>query len=78
MMENVYKELTVGWPVPRGGFPPALADSELLTMEIIGEIEGRHGDRAIWRYVNSHGRGCFPLPIRSISLTVSRYQYVTQ
>ncbi len=60
MMETVYKELTVGWPVRQGGFPPALTDSELLTMEIIGESEGRHGDRAIWRYFNSHGRGWFP------------------
>ena len=60
MIEKVYKELTADRPLRRGGFPPALTDIELLTMEIVGEIEGRNGDRAIWRYFNSHWCAWFP------------------
>lgn len=29
-------------------------------MEIIGEMEGRNGDRAIWRYFDAHWREWFP------------------
>ena len=44
----------------RQGFPPALSDVEVLTMEIVGEMEGRNGDRAIWRYFGMHWRDWFP------------------
>jgi len=60
IVEKVYRELTADQPLRRGGFPPALSDVELLTMEIVGELEGRNGDRAIWRYFNTHWRAWFP------------------
>ena len=36
---------------PRGwGFAPGLRDSEVLTLEIVGEFLGHPDDSAIWRY----------------------------
>ena len=60
MIEKVYYELTADRPLRRGGFPHALTDIELLTMEIIGEMMDCNGDRAIWRYFHSHWRDWFP------------------
>ena len=30
------------------GYPPGLSDSEVITMEIVGEFLGQHEDKAIW------------------------------
>lgn len=59
-IEEIYKEITVLGPLRRGGFAPALSDVEVLTMEIVGEMEGRNGDRSIWRYFDEHWREWFP------------------
>ena len=59
-IEEIYKEITRDKPLRRGGFAPALSDVEVLTMEIVGEMEGRNGDRAIWRYFDAHWRDWFP------------------
>ncbi len=59
-IEEIYNKLTMDQPLRRGGFPPALSDIEVLTMEIIGEMQGRNGDRAIWRYFDEHWRHWFP------------------
>lgn len=42
------------------GFPPDLTDAEVLTMEIVGELQGRDGDAAIWRYFKEHWHPWFP------------------
>lgn len=42
------------------GFPPGLSDAEVLTMEIVGEMQGRHTDAGIWRYFDEHWRAWFP------------------
>lgn len=47
-------------PLRQRGFDPSLSDAEALTMEIVGELQGRHDDKAIWRYFNDHWRGLFP------------------
>ncbi len=47
-------------PLRSRGFAPSLSDAEVLTMEVVGELQGRHDDKAIWRYFNDHGRGWFP------------------
>lgn len=60
MVDEVYKKLTQDRPLRRGGFPPKLSDPELLTIEIIGELEGKNGDRAIWSYIDRHWRSWFP------------------
>jgi hypothetical protein len=59
-IEEIYNEITYLKPLRRAGFAPALSDAEVLTMEIVGEMEGRHGDRAVWRYFDSHWREWFP------------------
>lgn len=46
---------------PRGrGFAPGLSDSEVLTLEIVGEFLGHHSDSAIWRYFRCHWQSWFP------------------
>ena len=50
MIVEIYADITADKPLRRGGFTPRLSDEEVLTMEIIGEMEGRNGDRAIYRY----------------------------
>jgi hypothetical protein len=42
-IDEIYKEITKEKPLRRGGFAPALSDVEVLTMEIVGEMEGRAG-----------------------------------
>jgi Transposase DDE domain len=59
-IEDIYRDVTRHRPLRRAGFPPALSDIEVLTMEIVGEMQGRHGDRAIWRYFDQHWRAWFP------------------
>lgn len=59
-IDEIYQEITGVKGLRRGGFAPTLSDVEVLTMEIIGEMEGRNGDRAIWQYFNSHWRNWFP------------------
>ncbi len=43
-----------------GGRKPNLADAEVLTIEIFGEMCGHHTDAAIWRYMDAHWRKWFP------------------
>ena len=59
-IEEIYEKITQDRPLRRHGFPPALSDVEVLTMELVGEMEGRNGDRAIWRYFDEHWRSWFP------------------
>jgi hypothetical protein len=48
------------------GPSPALEDSEVITMEIVGEFLGKDGDKAIWEYFKSHWLHFFPkIPCRS-------------
>jgi len=48
------------------GFPPRLSDSEVITMELVGEFLGQHQDKDIWRYFSRHWRPLFPkLPCRT-------------
>lgn len=59
-IDEAYKAITQGKALRRRGFAPGLSDAEVLTMEIIGEMEGKNGDRAIWSYFNRHWRSWFP------------------
>ena len=48
------------------GFLPKLSDSEVITMEIVGEYMGLSTDKAIYQYFKRHWSNCFPqLPDRS-------------
>lgn len=48
------------------GFLPKLADSEVITMEIVGEFMGFHEDKGIYDYFKNHWNSLFPkIPHRS-------------
>lgn len=42
------------------GPAPRLSDTEVITMEVVGEFLGHDGDQAIWRYFRRHWRAWFP------------------
>lgn len=44
---------------PRG-FCPKLTDSEVITLEIVGEYLGKDQDKGIWRYFRNHWHAWFP------------------
>lgn len=47
------------------GFAPQLSDSEVITMETVGEFLGLDTDKGIWEYFGRHWRHFFPaLPSR--------------
>ena len=47
-------------PTPERDFPPHLSDSEVITMELVGEWGGYDGDEAIWQYFKRHWRAWVP------------------
>lgn len=56
------------------GFLPKLSDSEVITMEIVGEYLGCHSDKDIYQYFRRHWLGLFPdLPDRSNFVKQSVY-----
>lgn len=44
----------------RRGSSPSLSDSEVLTMEVVGEFLGHHTDKGIWQYFRRHWSTWFP------------------
>ena len=53
----------------RKGVSPKLSDSEVITMEIVGEFLGLHEDKAIHNYFLKHWSGLFPnIPHRTTFL----------
>lgn len=42
------------------GFQPKLSDSEVVTMELVGEFLGFDTDKAIWAYFKQHWLVWFP------------------
>lgn len=42
------------------GFAPKLTDSEVITMEVVGEFLGLDTDVGIWKYFGRHGSSWFP------------------
>lgn len=59
-VDDLLKEITQQQPVRRKGFAPALADSEVITMEIVAEYQGIDADQAIWKYFRRHWLALFP------------------
>ena len=47
-------------PLRRRGFDPKLTDSEVITLEIVGEFLGKDQDKGIWRYFRNHWHAWFP------------------
>lgn len=42
------------------GFDPKLCDSEIITMEVVGEFLGMDQDKQIWMYFSRHWKHWFP------------------
>jgi hypothetical protein len=59
-VEEKYRSITGGCRIRAHGFNPGLTDAEIITMEIVGEMQGRHDDTAIWRYFRDHWQEWFP------------------
>lgn len=80
-VDSRLKGLIATYPPRSKGFAPGLSDSEVLTMEIVGEMLGQHRDIEIWRYFHRHWRHWFPkLPHRSnfVRQATNLWQYKQQ
>jgi hypothetical protein len=65
IIDDELKKLKIGRFRQRG-FEPGLADSETITMEIIGEFLGIDADIGIWRYFKTSWIHFFPkIPCRT-------------
>src|SRR5659263_249913 len=56
---DIYPQV-VDTPLRCRGFEPKLTDSEVITMEIVGEFLGKDQDKGIWRYFRNHWHAWFP------------------
>lgn len=59
-IDTLMQRLTATRPLRQRGFAPRLGDSEVLTMEIVGEFLGFDTDKQIWQYFRQHWRPWFP------------------
>lgn len=59
-VEQQFAEVTQAVKLRQRGHQPRLSDSEVITMELVGEFLGYHGDKAIWAYFRRHWMAWFP------------------
>lgn len=59
-VERRFWDVTQAIKLRLRGHPPRLSDTEVITMEIVGEFLGYHGDKAIWEYFRRHWAPWFP------------------
>ena len=59
-VDDLWQEITQGRKIRRRGFAPSLSDSEIITMEIVGEFKGIDADKGIWNYFKGHWLKLFP------------------
>jgi len=59
-VEPGLEKVTAGVKLRTRGFAPRLSDSEVITMEMVGEFLGYDGDEAIWEYFKQHWAAWFP------------------
>lgn len=60
LIDDLFEELLKGQRLRQRGFRPNLTDSEVITMEIVGEFLGYDQDKKIWEYFKSHWGHFFP------------------
>ena len=66
LKDEEMKKVLKGKKLRERGLAPGLSDSEVITMEIVGEFLGKDCDKAIWEYFKSHWLHFFPkIPDRS-------------
>ncbi len=59
-IDDMFKKISQGKKVRQRGPEPKLSDSEVMTMEVIGEILGIDTDKGIHGYFNRHWKELFP------------------
>ncbi len=59
-VETVVADVTAGVKLRTRGRASRLSDSEVITLEIVGELLGHDGDEAIWTYFKRHWAAWFP------------------
>ena len=59
-VDDLWREMTQGRKIRKRGFAPSLSDSEIITMEIVGEFKGMDTDKGIWNYFKGHWSKLFP------------------
>ncbi len=64
----VIDDWLAGRRIRRAGFAPRLYDSEVLTMEVVGEFLGMDADSQIWSYFGRHWSDWFPR-VRTVNRT---------
>jgi hypothetical protein len=60
LVDDLSDALLKGRKLRQRGFQPKLTDSEVITMEIVGEFLGYDQDKKIWAYFKSHWKHFFP------------------
>jgi len=60
LIDDACKKIGGGHRLRTRGFEPKLSDSEVITMDVVGEFLGRDTDTGIWRYVKEHWFSLFP------------------
>ena len=58
-IDSLYPQI-VTKPLRTRGFPPALTDLEIITMQIVGEFLGLDSDKSIWQYFKHNYLDWFP------------------
>ena len=58
--ESMLQEVMTAYPLRQRGFAPQLSDSEVLTMETVGEFLGIDMEKHIWQYFCRHWSSWFP------------------
>ena len=59
-VDDLWNQISQGQKIRRRGFAPSLSDSEVITMEIVGEFLRIDTDKGIWNYFRGHWLELFP------------------
>lgn len=60
LVAKICQTVTAQQKIRRGGFPPALTDAEVITMEICGSYFKLHTDKDMFEYFASRNLHFFP------------------
>jgi Transposase DDE domain len=60
LIDDEFKKIGYGDRLRTRGFEPKLSDSEVITMDVVGEFLGKDTDTGIWRYFKKHWFSWFP------------------
>lgn len=60
LIDDAYKKVLQEKKARQRGPVPQLQDSEVITMEVVGEFLGKDCDKAIWEYFRGHWLHFFP------------------